>query len=180
MRIALNKIASRKCIGGVDLILELHHPGRPRHSTEAAAAHHQPAKPSVQRPHAPPPLLIHPPPQIQHPPARHSAHTIRRNLRSNALHAEAARNAKHERDKRRAAAAGAVSPSRRSWRAKLQAQWAGACFSHSCRHRTRRCRCWRTWGCSAGGEKAETRTRRLRLVLMQDAHAALKRGVGRS
>jgi hypothetical protein len=41
-----------------------------------------------------PSILIHPPPQIQHPPARHSAHTIRRNLSSNALQAnEAARNA---------------------------------------------------------------------------------------
>ena len=44
----------------------VHHPSSPRHSPEAAAAHHQPAEPSVQPPHAPPVLLLHAPPPVKH------------------------------------------------------------------------------------------------------------------
>ncbi len=155
------------------MILELHHPGRPRHSPEAAAAHHQPAKPSVQRPHAPPPLLIHPPPQIQHPPARHSAHTIRSNLHSNALHAnKAARNANMsgtsaERQQRghRHAAAG-VQSFKPSLQGPAHSISAGIGPEGGGGH------------AAAGGEKAETHTRRLLLLLIQVALDALKREGG--
>ena len=171
----LNKIASRSCILAVECILELHHPGRPRHSTEAAAAHHQPAKPSVQRPHAPPPLLLHHPPQIQHPPARHSAHTKRRNLRSNALHTnEAARNTNMrrtsaERQQRgpshRHAAAG-VQSFKQIGQGPASRVSAGIGPEGVGGH------------AAAGGERAETRTRRLLLLLMQHTYDALKREGG--
>ena len=89
-RIPLNLIASSECIIAAEQILEIHYPCSPRDNAEAAAAHHQPAEPSVQRPQALPSILIHPPPQIQHPPARPSAHTKRRNLLSKALQGERA------------------------------------------------------------------------------------------
>ena len=161
----------------VQCIHNVHHPSRPRDNTEAAAAHNQPAKPSVQRPHAPPPLLIHPPPQIHHPPARHSAHTIRRNLCSKALHAnEAARNASMsvtsaERQQRgpshRHAAAG-VQSAQTSLQGPTHSISAGIGPEGGGGHG------------AAGGEKAETKTRRLLLLLMQHGHGALKREGGRA
>ena len=69
-----------------EAIHEIHHPRRPRHGADAAAARHERGEPSVQPPHATPALLLHAPPPVNHGAARNSAHAQQRNLRGSASH----------------------------------------------------------------------------------------------
>ena len=71
------------CLEQID---EMHHQCSPCHSSDAAAARHQSAEPSVQPPHAPTIYLLHASPPIKHRPARKSAHAEEGDLHSNASH----------------------------------------------------------------------------------------------